>query len=71
MVHFDRQEKQYLAYKGPVFILEWYFTEDGESPALEYYKNLDVQQRRKFLFLLKRMGDFGKISTSCACPESS
>jgi len=55
-------EKQYIAYKGSAFTIEWYFTEDGESMALEYYKSLDAQQRRKFLFLLKRIGDSGKIS---------
>jgi hypothetical protein len=38
------------------------FTEDGKSPALKTYKSLDAQQRKRLLFLLKRMDDFGRIS---------
>lgn len=56
------KEKEYIAYKGPLFSIEWYFSETGESTALTYYKSLEADQRKKFLFLLKRMGDFGKIS---------
>lgn len=56
------RQKQYLVYKGPSFTVEWYFSEKGESLALDYYQSLDRNQRKKFLFLVKRMGDFGKIS---------
>lgn len=56
------RQKQYLVYKGPSFTVEWYFSEKGESLALDYYQSLDRNQRKKFLFLVKRIGDFGKIS---------
>ncbi len=56
------EKKEYVAYEGPFFRIEWYFSETGQSPALEYYRSLDADQRKKFLFLLKRMGDSGKIN---------
>lgn len=54
--------KEYIIYVGSVFQLEWYFDENGESEALEYFNQLSEQQQLKFLFLVKRIGDFGKIS---------
>lgn len=54
--------KEYIIYVGSVFQLEWYFDENGESEALEYFNQLPEQQQLKFLFLVKRIGDFGKIS---------
>lgn len=56
------KDKQYIVYEGHSFTIEWYFSENGESLALDYYQSLEADQRKKFLFLLKRMGDFGKIS---------
>lgn len=53
---------EYIAYEGEHFIIEWYYTEKGESPSFEYYCSLDKDQKLKFLYLLKRMGDAGKIS---------
>lgn len=54
--------KEYIAYRGEQFVIEWYYTESDESPALSYYISLQKEQRLKFLHLLKRMGDSGKIS---------
>lgn len=55
-------EKEYIVYEGQKYKVEWYFTEGGTSPALEYYNNLEQNQRIKLLYLIKRMGDFGKIN---------
>lgn len=33
--------KSYIAYEGPKFVVEWYFTEDGKIPALAYFNDLD------------------------------
>lgn len=52
---------EYIAYEGEKYIIEWYYTEKGDSPALEYYNALEKGQRLKLLYLLKRMGDIGKI----------
>ena len=53
---------EYIIYVGLIFQLEWFFDENGESEALEYFHQLSEQQQLKFLFLVKRIGDFGRIS---------
>lgn len=53
----------YIAYEGQSFVIEWYFNEKEESPALEYFNELSVFQQDKTLYLFKRMGDFGKSIT--------
>ena len=55
-------EKEYIVYEGQKYTVEWYFTEVGTSQALQYYSNLERSQRIKLLYLIKRMGDFGKIN---------
>lgn len=56
------KDREYIAYQGDKYIIEWYFTENGDSQALDYYNALDAGQRIKLLYLLKRMGDIGKIN---------
>lgn len=53
--------KEYIAYEGKEFTIEWYFDINGKSSALEYYKKLAVQEKIKVLHLFKRMGDAGVI----------
>lgn len=53
---------EYVAYRGGVFTIEWYFDTMGESQALLYFESLSTQQQDKLLYLFKRIGDFGKIS---------
>jgi len=57
MIHIE-----YIAYEGEKYTIEWYFTERGIAPALDYYNSLNRDKRLKLLYLLKRMGDAGKIS---------
>lgn len=57
-------DREYVAYQGNRYTIEWYFTENRDSPALNYYDSLDTSQRIKLLYLLKRMGDIGKINDS-------
>jgi phage-related protein len=52
---------QKIIYSGSEFILEWYCDKSGKSVAYEYFIKIEPSQRRKFLVLAKRMGDFGKI----------
>ena len=54
--------KEYLAYKGEKFIIEWYYNQKGKSQPLEFFNNLSQVEQQKFFHLLKRMGDFGFIS---------
>lgn len=53
--------REYIAYKGNEFTIEWYFDVNGKSPAFEYYKKLPINERIKALQLFKRMGDAGEI----------
>ena len=53
--------KEFVIYQGTAFTLEWYFNARGQSQAREFYLSLDDVDRRKVLFLFKRMGDFARI----------
>lgn len=53
--------KEYIAYKGDAFQIEWYHSSKGDSQALEYYLELDDKDRIKVLKLFKMMGDVGMI----------
>jgi phage-related protein len=50
-----------VIYTGSVYTLEWYYDIKGNSIAYDYFLGITKEQRRKFLILIKRMGDFGKI----------
>ena len=54
--------KEFIAYKGKAFTVEWFFNDKGKSEALEFFETLSNTQKRKTLMLFKRIGDFGKIS---------
>ena len=54
--------KEFIAYKGKIFTVEWFFYEKGKSEALDFFETLSDSQKRKTLMLFKRIGDFGKIS---------
>ena len=54
-------EKSCIIYSGPKFSIEWYYDKDGKSVGFDYFVGITKEQRRKFLVLIKRMGDFGKI----------
>jgi hypothetical protein len=53
--------KNYIAYKGPKFTVEWYYTVKGKLPALEYFNSLDDDEKIKTLDLFKLMATEGKI----------
>jgi hypothetical protein len=53
--------KEYVAYEGEQFTIEWYYSPKGQSQAYEYYQSLDSSDRIKVLKLFKMMGDIGKI----------
>jgi phage-related protein len=54
--------KEYIAYSGERFVIEWYFDGKGISDPSEYFENLSEIEQDKIFYLFKRMGDFGKIS---------
>lgn len=53
--------KNYIAYEGDEFTIEWYYDSKGKSPALEYYQELSQSQKAKLGFLFEMLGDTGKI----------
>ena len=54
--------REFIAYEGPCFTIEWFYDADGLSQSLNYFNRLSDVQRRKVLMLFKRIGDSGKIS---------
>jgi phage-related protein len=55
-------KREYIIYEGPFFTIEWYYSKGGKSQPFDYFTDLDTTNQRKFLYLIKRIGDFGKIS---------
>ena len=53
--------KEYIAYQGTEFTIEWFYNTNGESPALEYFLKQPEPKKRKALNLFRLMGDQGKI----------
>lgn len=43
------------------FTIEWYYSSNGKSQALEYFESLSDRQQDRFLSLVRLMGDVGKI----------
>ncbi|MDR1099297.1 MAG: type II toxin-antitoxin system RelE/ParE family toxin [Treponema sp.] len=50
-----------IIYSGSIFTIEWYYDKTGYSQAYGYFVETSQEQKRKFLVLIKKMGDFGKI----------
>lgn len=53
--------KEYIAYQGQAYTVEWYFNINDKSPAFDYYVGLTEPERMALLRLIKRMGDVGEI----------
>jgi Phage derived protein Gp49-like (DUF891) len=53
--------REWIAYQGSAFRIEWYWDAHGRSPPLEYFERLPEDRQDGLLILLKRMGDLGRI----------
>jgi len=53
--------KQYVAYEGSKYTIEWYYDTKGLSAALEYFIQQPKEKQRKLINLLRLMGEQGKI----------
>src|SRR5690348_4701607 len=53
--------REYIAYAGQEFIIEWYHDRHGHSQSLDYFNRLPIKERIKVLHLFKRFGDMGEI----------
>ena len=54
-------DKSCIIYSGTAFSIEWYYDKDGKSAGFDYFVEATEKLQDKFLVLVKRMGDFGKI----------
>ena len=53
--------KQYIAFKGTRFTIEWYYDSRGKSQAKEYFEELSVDEQKKVFYLFEAMANLGKI----------
>src|SRR5690348_4178501 len=53
--------KQYIAYEGSEFTIEWFHDTKGQAVALEFFKKQPLVKQRKLLNLFRLLGDQGKI----------
>ena len=54
-------EKDCIIYVGEKFSIEWYYDKNGKSVAYEYFQKTTEDLQDKFLILVKKMAEFGKI----------
>ncbi len=54
-------KKEFVAFKGKEFIVEWYFDAKGKSTSLDYFEYLDDKKQIKLLELFELIGNFGEI----------
>lgn len=55
------QNKEFVAYEGKEFTIEWYFDSKGKSKSFEYYQASTVDRKQKLARLLIVLGDTGAI----------
>lgn len=53
--------KEYIAFEGKKFTIEWYFDDSGKSQALDYFESLSEGMQIKTLNLFELMGNHGEI----------
>ncbi|TGN09648.1 type II toxin-antitoxin system RelE/ParE family toxin [Leptospira ilyithenensis] len=56
--------KEFTAYKGEKFTIEWYFDESENSDVLDYFEKLPESFQIKTLALFKRFAEIGEIKDS-------
>ena len=53
--------KDCTIYFGTKFTIEWYYDRNGKSVAKDFFMKSSEELQDKFLLLVKKMADFGKI----------
>jgi hypothetical protein len=53
--------KEYVAFEGEKFTIEWYFNDKGKSIALDYFESLNDNAQIKLLNLFELLGNVGSI----------
>ena len=54
-------KKEFVAFEGKKFVIEWYFDKRGTSRSLEYFESLNIFEQIKVLELFKLMANLGEI----------
>ncbi len=57
----DKPSREFIAYEGKEFTIEWYHDGNGYSQALEYAEELEEADRKKLVALLMVLGDIGQL----------
>lgn len=52
---------KYIAYKGKLYTVEWYFNQAGKSKAREYYDKLPEDRKRKAINIFRLMTEYGQV----------
>ena len=63
--------KEYIAFKGQKFTIEWYFSDKGKSIAYDYFENLDDENQIKLLGLFELIGNMGEIKNKTKFKNSN
>src|ERR1700722_16350483 len=54
-------KKEFIAYEGEQFTVEWYFDKRGRSEVLKYFQNLPPDRAKKASRLITVIAQMGKI----------
>jgi len=57
----QKESKEYVAFEGEKFTIEWYFDTKGKSISLEYLESLEDEEQAKLFELMKLIGNIGII----------
>jgi phage-related protein len=53
--------KEFIAYQGVEYTIEWYFDAGGKSLAQEYFDELEKNRQKKVFNLFRLMAEGGKV----------
>jgi len=56
-----KMKKEYIAWDGDKYVIEWHLNEQGKSPVREYFNDLSKDGKDKLLKLFYRIDSQGKI----------
>ena len=59
--NYGMKKKESIIYKGEYYTVEWFYDDDGYSQPYEFFLKSSDVAKRKFLMLVKRIADFGRI----------
>ena len=57
----QKKHREYIAFEGKEFTVEWYFNSDNKSISLDYLESLNEKEQIKLFRLIKLIGSVGVI----------